>query len=78
MFTGIIEELGIVSKINRLSYGANMSIECHKILDDLNIGDSVAVNGVCQTVVKLENNGFNIDVSQETLDISTFKFFKAE
>lgn len=77
MFTGIVEELGIVRSINKLSYGASMFIECHKILDDISIGDSVAVNGVCQTAVKIENNGFYIDVSQETLDISTLKNFQS-
>jgi len=76
MFTGLIEELGIVRIINRLSYGASVFIECRNILDDLNIGDSVAVNGVCQTVTKLENNGFAVDVSQETIDISTFKYLE--
>ncbi|MDD3014106.1 MAG: riboflavin synthase [Candidatus Gastranaerophilales bacterium] len=76
MFTGIVEELGIVRSINRLSYGAFVFVECHMILDDLKIGDSVSVNGVCQTVVKLENNGFAVDVSQETIDISTFKYLE--
>jgi len=77
MFTGIIEESGIVRSINRLSYGANVFIGCSKILDDLNIGDSVSVNGACQTVVELGNNGFAVNVSQETLDISTLKHFKS-
>jgi len=76
MFTGLTEELGIVKSINRLSYGASIFVECNKVLDDLNIGDSISVDGVCQTVGKLENNGFLVDVSQETIDVSTFKYFQ--
>jgi riboflavin synthase len=77
MFTGIIEETGIVGSVNRLSFGASVFVECKIILDDLKIGDSVSVDGVCQTVTKLENKGFYIDVSQETLDVSTLKYFKS-
>lgn len=77
MFTGIIEETGIVGSINKLSYGASVFVECKMILDDLKIGDSVSVDGACQTAIRIENNGFYIDVSQETLDVSTLKYFKS-
>lgn len=77
MFTGIIEETGIVGSINRLAFGASVFIECKIILDDLKIGDSVSVDGACQTAVKIDNNGFYIDISQETLDVSTLKYFKS-
>ncbi|WP_456464368.1 riboflavin synthase [Persephonella sp.] len=66
MFTGLIEEVGKVSKIEKRSDGIMIQIKAEKILDDLKIGDSVALNGVCLTVVEIENGKISFDVSQET------------
>ncbi|WP_293443050.1 riboflavin synthase [Persephonella sp.] len=66
MFTGLIEEVGSVSKIEKKSDGIMIQIKAEKILDDLKIGDSVALNGVCLTVVDIENGKVSFDVSQET------------
>ena len=76
MFTGLIEEVGKVKEINRKVDGINVSIEAKNILDDIKIGDSIAVNGVCLTVVSLSDRGFSFDVSKETLDRSNLKFLK--
>lgn len=76
MFTGIIEEIGIVGDIKTAAYGAVLSIECSKILSDVSIGDSISINGACQTVTKFSSDSFTADVSQETLDVSTLKYFK--
>ena len=76
MFTGLIEEVGKVKGINRKVDGINVSIEAKNILDDIKIGDSIAVNGVCLTVVSLSDRGFSFDVSKETLDRSNLKFLK--
>lgn len=76
MFTGIIEETGIIKNIEITSQGAVISVNCAKVLEDLNIGDSVAVNGACQTVTKLETKSFDVEASKETLDLTTFKYFK--
>lgn len=76
MFTGLIEEVGKVKEINRKVDGINVSIEAKNILEDIKIGDSVAVNGVCLTVVSLSDRGFSFDVSKETLDRSNLKFLK--
>ena len=51
MFTGIIEEIGVVRGIKRGSDSAQLIIEAAKVLEDSRIGDSIAVNGVCLTVV---------------------------
>ena len=51
MFTGIIEEVGIVKSVKRKSGGLIIEINAPKSTDELNIGDSVAINGVCQTVI---------------------------
>jgi riboflavin synthase len=67
MFTGIVEELGRVKNIIRGSRSIKLSIECVKILDDVKIGDSIAVNGICLTVTDLGGNWFTADVMPETM-----------
>jgi riboflavin synthase len=73
MFTGIIEEIGNVVNIRRSSDSAILSINCSKVLENTEIGDSIAVNGVCLTVVTLENQIFTADISYETLNKSSMK-----
>ncbi|PCG20519.1 MULTISPECIES: riboflavin synthase [Brachyspira] len=64
MFTGIVEEIGIVKSVQ----SKVITIEANKIFDDLHLGDSVAVNGTCLTVSSFDNKIFNADVTQETLN----------
>ena len=71
MFTGIVEELGTVAGIRRGTCSAVLQIRARTVLEDLKIGDSVAVNGVCLTVVEFFPGGFGADVMHETLDRST-------
>ncbi len=70
MFTGIVEEIGYIKSIKRGQNGIGLDIGCKKILDDLKIGDSVAVNGVCLTAVDVGGDYFSVDVSFETLSKS--------
>ena len=63
MFTGIVEEVGIVKETSR----ERLAFESHKVLEGTKVGDSIAVNGVCLTVVSLENRGFSVNVMPETL-----------
>jgi riboflavin synthase len=63
MFTGIVEETGIVKETSR----DRLAFEAHKVLEGMKIGDSIAVNGVCLTVVSLKNRGFGVNVMPETL-----------
>ena len=65
MFTGIIEELGKVE-----AAGARLSIGCSRVLADLAMGASVAVNGVCLTAVDIRPDGFSADLAPETLERS--------
>lgn len=67
MFTGIIEELGVVTGIVRGAKSSSVTISAHVILSDLKLGDSVATNGVCLTVSALTNSTFTADVMHETL-----------
>lgn len=72
MFTGIIESLGIVKKIQKSSASAILGIESKKnIMDDMNLGDSVSVNGVCLTVVSFNKNYFEADVMFETINVTS-------
>ncbi len=66
MFTGIVEEIGHINSVNKDS----ISVSCKKILEDINIGDSIAVNGVCLTVTSFDNSSFNADVSYETMRVT--------
>lgn len=67
MFTGIIEEVGSVQNIVQDSESAIITINASKVLDGTNIGDSIAVNGVCLTVTSISGNRFTADVMAETL-----------
>ncbi|MCG1013315.1 riboflavin synthase [Tepidanaerobacter sp. GT38] len=77
MFTGIIEEVGIVTKLVGSSSGALITILCKKILEDLEIGDSVAVNGVCLTAREVKNDSFVADIMPETLRNTTLSELSA-
>ena len=67
MFTGIVEEIGeIVSVTN-----SKIAVECKRILTGTNIGDSIAVNGVCLTAAKIGQNLFEADVSEETFRVTS-------
>lgn len=71
MFTGIIEELGSVSVFEAHENGAKISIAANVVIDDTKDGDSIAVNGVCLTALNVRTDGFDADVSNETLRRST-------
>ena len=66
MFTGIIEELGIVKAVSRKGRVILLSVQADKVLPDIKIGDSVAVNGACLTVVKIEDKVLSFDLLEET------------
>ncbi len=67
MFTGIIEEIGTITSITKGARSSRLTIKGSKIFDDLHIGDSVAVNGVCLTATSKTGNTFTADVMAETL-----------
>ena len=77
MFTGIIEEIGVVKDFKIVSDNAEIKIECSKVLEDTKIGDSIAINGVCQTVISLSDNSFTAEVSKETLNVTNFSELKS-
>lgn len=72
MFTGIIESLGAISMIRSSGRtGKRLAVETDIKLDGTAIGDSIAVNGACLTVVEIDRKRFDVDVSPETLDKTT-------
>lgn len=71
MFTGIVEEVGSVTAIERRPRSAVLSVRGPLVTSDASPGDSISVNGVCLTVVDLTGDGFTVDVMAETLDRSS-------
>ncbi|WP_026575272.1 riboflavin synthase [Bacillus sp. UNC438CL73TsuS30] len=76
MFTGIIEEIGLVSNIQRTGESFVLTVEAKKILDDVHLGDSIAVNGVCLTVTSFTGKQFSVDVMPETVIASSLNSVK--
>lgn len=66
MFTGIIEEIGVVTSIKEGNKCLKLNIKAKNIISDIKIGCSIAVNGVCLTVINFNNNEFIVDVMPET------------
>lgn len=70
MFTGIVEERGIIEKISHRGEGVSLSILCNKVLEDTKLGDSIAVNGICLTVTDLSEKNFTVDAVRQTLSMT--------
>ena len=76
MFTGIIEEIGKVVSFKKSAHGADLKISAKTVLEDVKLGESIAVNGVCETVVAFDNTTFEVNVSDETLKVSNLSDLK--
>lgn len=72
MFTGIIEGLGTITELRQSDQGKRLAVEADFVLDHTKIGDSISVSGACLTVVAIEGKCFKVDVSPETLAMTTF------
>ncbi len=73
MFTGIIQAIGTIKDNQQHDKGARFSFACNDMnFSTVDIGDSIAVNGVCLTAIEIGDNFFTADLSQETLDCSVF------
>tara|TARA_X000001036_G_scaffold309336_1_gene288028 strand:- start:686 stop:1282 length:597 start_codon:yes stop_codon:yes gene_type:complete len=70
MFSGIIEEVGTIKSIESLSQSKKITITCEKVLRDVSIGDSISVNGVCLTAIRIDDREFDVDIIHETLERS--------
>ena len=68
MFTGIVEELGVVDGLQRQGDAVRLTVRGPLVVQDASLGDSIAVNGCCLTVAERDHETFTADVMQETLD----------
>ena len=66
MFTGLVEEVGTVRLLERRGEGGRLHIQAKKVLEGTKLGDSIAIDGACLTVVALEEDAFSVDVMPET------------
>lgn len=71
MFTGIVEEMGAVASIEPTLAGTRLTVLASTVLGDLKVGDSISVSGTCLTVVTKNEQSFAVEVSPETLSITT-------
>ncbi|NLW65180.1 MAG: riboflavin synthase [Clostridiales bacterium] len=78
MFTGIVEETGVVRAVRRGAKSAALTIAAKEILGDIHVGDSIAVSGVCLTVTSFSSGEFTADVMHETLNRSSLGGLRPE
>ncbi len=72
MFTGIIQAVGQIERVDPIGDDVKLHINCASLdVNDVSLGDSIAVNGVCLTVIKLDNTHFEAHVSHETLSVTS-------
>jgi riboflavin synthase len=76
MFTGIIEETGIVKAIKHGSASSQLTVRTKLVVDDVKVGDSICTNGVCLTVTTLGTDYFMVDVMPETIRHTSFKMLR--
>ena len=71
MFTGIVEEVGMVRAIQRRTGYQRTTVEAKRVLEDVSIGDSISIDGACHTVVEAERRAFSFESVSETLERTT-------
>jgi riboflavin synthase len=71
MFSGIVEEMGAITVLGKTLAGTKLTILAAIVMGDLKIGDSVSVNGTCLTVISRSDRDFSVEVSPETLSVTT-------
>lgn len=76
MFTGIVEEKGKVKQISKGKSSLSLEIEASKVITDVSVGDSIAVNGVCLTVTSYSDASFSVDVIPETFRVTSLAQIK--
>jgi len=77
MFTGIIEEVGKIKRMNQVSESAmEITIIAKEVLQDVRIGDSISVNGICLTVTSCADHSFQVDVMPETVKATSLRTVK--
>lgn len=76
MFTGLIEEQGKIQSLKRDGTNLDIEIQCSLILEDIKLGDSISVDGCCQTVTQITPDSFSVTAIDETLKLTNFNTYK--
>lgn len=76
MFTGIVEEIGTLRRMKPTVSSCTLTISCKKVLEGTKLGDSIAVNGTCLTVTRMDTHSFDCDVTPETLSRTSFSMVR--
>lgn len=76
MFTGIIEDIGTVKAVNSGRNSMQLTVSSKKIVEDVHLGDSIAVNGICLTVISFTNDSFTVDVMPESVKATSIQDVK--
>ncbi|QWI18420.1 riboflavin synthase subunit alpha [Bacillus wiedmannii] len=76
MFTGIVEELGTIANMQQSGEAMKLTIHANKILSDVHLGDSIAVNGICLTVTSFTTTSFTVDAMPETMQSTSLRMLK--
>lgn len=77
MFTGIVEELGTVKSVQKSTISMQLVIRARRVLEDIKMGDSISINGVCLTVIAFTETDFTVDVMPETFYATTTNLLKS-
>jgi riboflavin synthase len=77
MFTGIIEEMGVIQGVDRSLQSVRFKVMARTVLEEMESGDSITVNGVCLTAVTVGGSDFTVDVSPETVRVTNLGGLKA-
>lgn len=76
VFTGLVEEKGVVAALKNSGEGRLLTVNAAEVLEGTKIGDSISINGACQTVTEMQPGSFTVFVSRVTLDVTTLGSFK--
>lgn len=76
MFTGLVEEVGSIVSVESSTAGSTITVQAGEILNNIAIGDSIAVDGACMTAIRFDSNSFTFEASPESLSKTNFSTFK--
>jgi riboflavin synthase len=76
MFTGLIEEVGVIASVESNAAGSRISVKAAKVLEGIQLGDSIAVDGACMTAIAFDAQTFSFEASPESLSKTNFSSFK--
>lgn len=76
MFTGLIEEIGIINNLTPLGSALKISVSCSKTINGIQTGDSININGACQTVESYDKDSFQVTAVEETIKKTTLGYLK--